>query len=203
MLKCKILISWLDLFPPEPPFCVSTTLPSLENLIPEHCQQVEIQSSHADSNSGKIRNLQSLYIVYTRLHTIKSRTFCARHWLSNGMFPLRNIRYMIAVAQEIASVIENVYNFCIFHNPLALSNLWNEHFFELADKEPSSYSRVEAMNSWKWGHCGVAGARPTALPVGWWLGTENLCLALTIIWRHAFAAGQRFAHSPWLFLSRV
>jgi hypothetical protein len=66
------------------------------------------------------------------------------------------------------TVIENVTIFSAFCNPLALRDLWNGHFFELADNGLLGCSGVVGVNSRKWsyfgGTCSQLGARWLA---GW------------------------------------
>lgn len=56
--------------------------------------------------------------------------------------PLRlRTKYKLRTSSHRTS-IKNVHIFCSFYNPFSLSDLWYEHFFELADNEPRSCKKV-------------------------------------------------------------
>lgn len=73
------------------------------------------------------------------------------------------------IAQEIASVIENVTNFSDSCNPLTPKGLWGGIFFELADNELSGCTTVIGANSRKWGRFGDASCAAQCA-LGWLVG---------------------------------
>jgi hypothetical protein len=97
------------------------TLPSLENLIPEHSSKSKAAVQTPTLGRSIISSPYTLFIP--DYIPSSQGIFVPDMGCPTECFPLQKIRCMIAVAQEIAPAIENVYKFSIFNNSLIIKDL--------------------------------------------------------------------------------